>query len=240
MRLDLWLVNQKIFESRNKAQNAILDKLVLVNQKIIDKPNYLINIEDKIEILKQDQYVSRGAYKLLAVIKKWNIDLNNKIILDIGASTGGFSDVCLKRGCKYVYAIDVGTNQLHYSLKSDSRIKSYENMNFKNVSIDLFKHKIDYVVVDVSFISLTKIIDKLMKLFTYSYKCIFLIKPQFELSPQEIKKGKVNKFCLHEKVINKIIDYCANNNFKIFGVIPSPILGDKLGNKEFLIYMEKY
>lgn len=239
MRLDLWLVNQKYFESRNKAQNAILNKLVLVNNKIIDKPHYLVSGDDKIKIIKFDEYVSRGAYKLLAAIKHWNINLKDKIVLDIGASTGGFSDVCIKQNCKYVYSVDVGTNQLHHSLRNNTKIKSYENMNFKNVAINMFQHNIDYVVCDVSFISLTKIIDKLINLFDYKYKCVFLIKPQFELSPKEIKNGKVNQDKLLLKAIDKIKIYGENNNFKIFGVLPSPIKGDKLGNQEFLIYMEK-
>jgi 23S rRNA (cytidine1920-2'-O)/16S rRNA (cytidine1409-2'-O)-methyltransferase len=124
-------------------------------------------------------------------------------------------------------------------LKDNVKIKSYENMNFKNVSNNLFEHHIDYVVTDVSFISLTKIIDKLVTLFNYRYKCIFLIKPQFELTPQEIKKGKVVKNAFIKKAINKIITYSKNNNFNVYGVIPSPIKGNKLGNQEFLIYMEK-
>lgn len=239
MRLDLWLVSNNFFESRNKAQSAILNKLINVNGKIVDVSKYLVKPNDQIKVLQHDIYVSRGAYKLLEAINHWNIDLKGKVILDIGSSTGGFSDVCLKQDCKFIYAVDVGTNQLHHSLKNNPRIKSYENTNLKDLSINLFKHQIDYVVADVSFISLTKVIDKLVNLFKHHYWCIFLIKPQFELSVKEIKKGRVNQPQLLEKAINKIKTYAQNNHFKVIGITPSPIEGAKLGNKEFLIYLEK-
>ena len=239
MRLDSWLVKQGHFESRNKAQNAITNNLVLINNIVVDKCHYEVSDQDKIKIIDHCMYVSRGAYKLLAAIEHWNIDFNNKVILDVGTSTGGFTDISIRSGCQYVYAVDVGTNQLHHSLKNDSRVISYENMHFKDLSISMFKHQIDIVVADLSFISLTKLIDKLIKMFNHPYHCIFLIKPQFELSSKEINKGKVNRQEPLEKAVNKIITYASKYKFKIIGVIPSPIKGNKLGNTEFLIYMNK-
>jgi 23S rRNA (cytidine1920-2'-O)/16S rRNA (cytidine1409-2'-O)-methyltransferase len=159
--------------------------------------------------------------------------------LDIGASTGGFSDVCLKQNAKFVYAIDVGSNQLHKSLKNHPQIKSYENLHFKDMELNLFDEHIDFIVADVSFISLTKLIDKLRNLFNYKYQCIFLIKPQFELSPKEIKLGKVISEELTKKAVNNVINYANKYNYEVFGVIPSPIKGNKLGIQEYLIYMEK-
>jgi 23S rRNA (cytidine1920-2'-O)/16S rRNA (cytidine1409-2'-O)-methyltransferase len=159
--------------------------------------------------------------------------------LDIGSSTGGFSEVSIKSGAKLVYAVDVGTNQLHEKLLNNKKIISIENTHFKNLSIDMFKQPIDIVVADISFISLTKLFDKLTTLLNYKYLCVFLIKPQFELSPQEVNSGKVKSKKLLDKAINKIKSYAILNSFKVNGVIPSPILGSKSENKEFLIYMEK-
>jgi 23S rRNA (cytidine1920-2'-O)/16S rRNA (cytidine1409-2'-O)-methyltransferase len=159
--------------------------------------------------------------------------------LDVGSSTGGFTDVAIKHGAKFVYAVDVGTNQLHHSLINHKKIKSLENTHFKNLTSNLFNHRIDIVVADLSFISLTKLMDKLVNLLKYKYQCVFLIKPEFELSPQEIKKGKVNNPLLLKKAINKIIDYADTIHFKVLGVMKSPIKGNKAGNTEYLIYMEK-
>jgi 23S rRNA (cytidine1920-2'-O)/16S rRNA (cytidine1409-2'-O)-methyltransferase len=213
--------------------------LILVNDVVINKPHHDISLKDKVEVKQHQEYVSRGAYKLLAAIEHWNISFKNKVILDIGASTGGFSQVSVMQGAKYVYAVDVGSNQLHQSLHSEPKIISYENLHLKDISKSMFKYPIDIVVADLSFISLTKLIDKLIKLFNYSYQCIFLIKPQFELSPSEINKGSVRDPQLHKKAIDKIIKYAKQNNYQINGVISSPIKGNKLDNIEFLIYMIK-
>jgi 23S rRNA (cytidine1920-2'-O)/16S rRNA (cytidine1409-2'-O)-methyltransferase len=121
----------------------------------------------------------------------------------------------------------------------NSKVKSIENKHLKNLSLDLFQHHIDIIVADLSFISLTKLIDKLINLFNHSYQCIFLIKPEFELSPQEIKKGKVNNVKLLDKAVNKIKKYAIDHGFKIIGIIPSSIKGKKAQNIEYLIYMEK-
>jgi 23S rRNA (cytidine1920-2'-O)/16S rRNA (cytidine1409-2'-O)-methyltransferase len=239
MRLDKFLIEKGFYETRNKAQNAIYGNLIKVNNIIVNKPNYLVNENDLIEKVITIEYVSRGAYKLLAAIDKWKIDFHNRVVLDVGASTGGFTDVAIKNGAKFVYAVDVGSSQLHHSLLTSDKIKSIENTHLKDLFIDLFKTKIDIVVADLSFISLTKLIDKLISLFNYNYQCVFLIKPEFELSPKEINKGKVKSLQLQNKAVNKIKTYAIEHGFKVFGVIPSPIKGNKMGNVEYLIYMEK-
>jgi 23S rRNA (cytidine1920-2'-O)/16S rRNA (cytidine1409-2'-O)-methyltransferase len=160
------------------------------------------------------------------------------VILDVGASTGGFTQVCLLNGAKLIYALDVGTSQLHHSLLKASNVKLIEKTNFKDMNIGMFPTRVNLIVADVSFISLTHLIDKVSTTFDYHYSCIFLIKPEFELSPKDIKNGLVKNPKLHEKAINKIITHAKNLGLKVHGVIPSPILGSKKGNKEFLIYME--
>jgi 23S rRNA (cytidine1920-2'-O)/16S rRNA (cytidine1409-2'-O)-methyltransferase len=160
-------------------------------------------------------------------------------VLDVGASTGGFTQVCLLNDAKLVYALDVGTNQLHPSLLKKSNVKSIEKTNFKDITTNMFSKPINMIVADVSFISLTHLIKKVNDTFNYHYSCIFLIKPEFELSPKEVKKGLVRDNKLHQLAIDKIVNYAKALEFKVHGVIPSPILGSKKGNKEFLIYMEK-
>jgi 23S rRNA (cytidine1920-2'-O)/16S rRNA (cytidine1409-2'-O)-methyltransferase len=147
--------------------------------------------------------------------------------------------VAINNCAKIVYAVDVGSNQLHKKLLNDKRVKSLENLHFKDLHLDMFTTKIDLVLADLSFISLTKLINKLVKLLPYAYQAIFLIKPEFELSPKEVIKGKVKNEKLHDKAIQKIKDYAIKNNYLVKGIIPSPIKGNKLGNSEFLIYLDK-
>ncbi|GHU32179.1 hypothetical protein FACS1894166_04980 [Bacilli bacterium] len=160
-------------------------------------------------------------------------------MLDIGASTGGFSEVALLHGAKLVYAVDVGTNQLHHSLKSNFKLVAWEQTHFDKLSKKHIPHKVDFVLADISFISLTKLMDKLNKLITYPHYCIFLIKPEFELSPSELNKGKVKNLKLEEKAIHKITQYALALHYRISGIIPSPIKGNKLQNTEYLLYMEQ-
>jgi 23S rRNA (cytidine1920-2'-O)/16S rRNA (cytidine1409-2'-O)-methyltransferase len=238
MRLDLFLVKHNFYPSRNKAQEAILKSLVKVNGKNITKLSYEVIDTDQVIKIQADEYVSRGAYKLLEALHYWNISLNDLVILDVGASTGGFTQVCLLNGAKLVYALDVGTSQLHPSLTNNPNIKSIEKTNFKDMNAGMFSVHVNLVVADISFISLTHLIEKISGTFDYHYSCIFLIKPEFELSPKEVKKGLVKDEKLHQKAIDKIVNYAKKMGFKVHGIIPSPILGSKKGNKEFLIYME--
>lgn len=239
VRLDSFLVTSKLVESRNKAQDLIKEGNVTVNDFVANKPNFMVTNKDKITINNNDDYVSRAAHKLVHAINEFKINLKNKVVLDIGSSTGGFTQVSLMNKAKKIYAIDVGTNQMHQSLRNNSKVKLFEQTNFKNIKKDIFEEKVDFVFCDVSFISLIKIIDKLLKLFDYSYNGVFLIKPQFELEGIKIKNfnGVVTKEETREKVIQKIKNTLNKNHFEILGLCKSPILGRK-GNKEYLIYVK--
>ena len=240
MRLDKYIVDKKIIDSRTKAQTLISTGFVVVNNKIVTNSAYKLNDNDIVEVKQHDKYVSRGAYKLIAAIDKFKIDLKDKVVIDIGSSTGGFSQVCLINGVKKIYAIDVGKNQMHEKLKNNSKIKLYEQMNFKDVKSNLFHEQIDYIVVDVSFISVTKILEKISELFSYSLKLIILIKPQFELGKEIIKAnhGVIKNKKLWIKAIDNVLTFVRKLNYKINSLIESPIKGGD-GNKEFLIYLDK-
>ncbi len=239
VRLDSFLVTSKLVESRNKAQDLIKEGNVTVNGIIINKPNFMVTNKDKITINNNDDYVCRAAYKLVHAINEFKIDLKNKVVLDIGSSTGGFTQVSLMNKANKVYSIDVGTDQMHQSLRNNSKVKLFEQTNFKNIKKDIFEEKVDFVLCDVSFISLIKIIDKLLTLFDYSYNGVFLVKPQFELENIRIKNfnGVVTNEETRKKIIQKIENTLNKNHFKILGLCESPILGRK-GNKEYLIYVK--
>ncbi len=240
MRLDKYLVEKQLVTSRNKAQNLIKKGVVSINSVIITNNHHEVSDNDVVEVKQVQQYVSRGAYKLLAAIENWKIDISNKIVLDIGASTGGFSQVCLNANAKKVYAIDVGSNQIDSSLIKNKRLISYEKTNFKDLNLLMFNEQIDLIVADLSFISLTTLIDYLIQLFDYQYEGIFLIKPQFELGKEIASKfnGVIKEPKLWNKAINKVKEHLMQNNFQVIGVIESPIKGSE-GNTEFLVYCKK-
>lgn len=240
MRLDKYLVDNKLFDSRTKAQEAIKNGLITVNNIIKDQPSYIINPDDKITVANHDQYVSRGAYKLLSAINSFKIQFKNKTVLDIGASTGGFSQVVLNEKAKKVYCIDVGKNQLHDLVRNDKRTIVHENCDFRDLTNEMIQDKIDYVVSDLSFISITNIFPKLNELFNYSYKMVLLIKPQFELDQKTIKKfkGIINNSKLQKQAVDKVVNYARLFGFKTLNIIPSDIKG-KEGNQEYLAYIVK-
>ena len=238
-RIDKFLANRTNL-SRNKIITLINKKLIKVNNKIINDKSHLVGDNDKIVIKKIKIYVSRGAYKLLHALRYYKINLKNKVCLDIGCSTGGFSQVMLENKANFIYAIDVGYKQFNTKLLLSKRICLKEKTNFLNLNGSNFKHKIDFIACDVSFISLTKIIKHINKIFFYPFKLICLIKPEFELTPKIIAKNKgyvSSKY--HKKVIEKILSLAKKLNFKINEVIKSPIIGAKKGNIEYLILLEK-
>jgi len=241
MRLDNYLVTNNYFSSRNKAQQAIKNNRIRINNNIINKTGYELKENDHIEIESIDyEFVSRGGYKLLKAINIFNLDLNNKVVIDLGASTGGFTDCCLKFGAKKVYAIDVGNNQLDQSLLNNNKVISIENTNVKSITVDDF-HDIDLIVMDLSFISIIKIINKLDELlFNNKIELILLIKPQFEVENKNInKKGLVKDKNIHFNVINKIIKNFKERNIFIKDLTYSPIKGEKSGNIEYLAIFSK-
>ena len=186
-RLDVLLVKLGYYETRNKAQNAIESNDIKVNGNIINTSSYKVNEDCKIEVISNSlPYVSRGGLKLEKALKVFEIDLKNKIILDIGASTGGFTDCSLQNGAEKVYALDVGENQLHESLRTNNKVVSLEKTNFRTIDIEEYKkYQIDVIVVDVSFISLSYIFENASKIIDKDKIVIALIKPQFETSKKE-------------------------------------------------------
>lgn len=241
MRLDNYLVINNYFQTRNKAQIAIKSNRVLVNNIVINKSGYEVKNDDSIEIKQIDyEFVSRGGYKLLKAIQEFTLDFNDKIVMDLGASTGGFTDCSLQFGAKKVYAIDVGTNQLDKSLLNNNKVISLENLNVKDINANNFKD-IDYIVIDVSFISLTKLITKIDELMiNENINLITLIKPQFETQNENINKnGVVRNKDVHYSVIINIIKSFENNNIYINNLTFSPLKGEKSGNIEYLACFSK-
>ena len=245
-RLDIYLVDAGFFSSRAKAQQAIKDQLVYHREtrKMLTKPSLLVTSDTPIEIIGETlPYVSRGGLKLAAAVEYFDIICTNKIALDIGASTGGFTDCLLQKGASLVYALDVGTEQLDLTLRNNPQVVSFEQTNFRYVEASLFSQGLpNLIVTDVSFISLTYILDKIATLFTESsFEFVGLIKPQFELDKQKVgKKGIVHDKKMQQMVIDKICHHIEGfiPQWQIVGVIDSPITGNK-GNHEFLIYAKK-
>jgi len=233
MRLDQYLTTNNLIESRNKAQYEIKNGNILVNNKIITKASYDVLENDVVEILNNTlEYVSKGGLKLERALEYYNVNPTGFVCLDIGASTGGFTDCLLKHGAIEVYSIDTGIDQLHESLRNDKRVHSLEKTNFLTYDLNNLK-KIDLCVIDVSFVKVETIYDRLFKCF-HDLTVISLIKPQFEIGKTFIKNGVVKDNKKHEEVVNNIKKYLITHGAKIEDVIESPILGGS-GNKEFLI-----
>lgn len=240
-RIDVFLINMGYFDSRQKVQAEIIAGNILVNMQKITKPGTAIDTTSKITVLKKDfPYVSRGALKLLKAVNSFSLDIKNKICLDIGASTGGFTEILLINGAQKVFAVDVGHNQLDWKLRSDDRVVSLEKTNGRYLSIaDLENTLVDIIVTDVSFISLEKILPPAFSCLKEKGEMVALIKPQFEAGIGEVsKRGVVTNKDIHLKVIKKVISYSFELGFSVIGLEKSPLKGPK-GNIEFLLYLKK-
>ena len=241
IRLDLYLVENGIFESREKARIAIMEGNVFVNNQKEDKPGTMIKEDSVVEYRGEKlKYVSRGGYKLEKAINEFNIDLKNKTCIDIGSSTGGFTDCMLQNAAKKVFAVDCGTNQLDYKLRIDDRVVTMENTNARYLDKSNFDDEtIDFISVDVSFISLTKIIPGVNDLLKNDGEAIMLIKPQFEAGKELVEKnGVVRDSKTHIDVIKKVIEFSYNLGLSILRLDYSPIKGPA-GNIEYLLYVKK-
>jgi len=237
MRLDLLVVKRGLVNSREKAQYAIKKSLIKVDDKIITKPSFDCAEDCKIELLEAPlKYVSKGGLKLEKAANVFNLDFHDKIVLDIGASTGGFTDYCLQNGARMVYALDVGSNQLVDKLRNDSRVKSIEQCNFRDATKETLDNQLfDYVVIDVSFISLQHIFANLKPFITDSTNIIALIKPQFELYEVAYKnKGYVLKVDDHIDTLRRVVLYSHDYGLCLKDLTFSPVRGEKKGNIEFL------
>jgi 23S rRNA (cytidine1920-2'-O)/16S rRNA (cytidine1409-2'-O)-methyltransferase len=237
MRLDILITEKKLVKSRSVAGDLIKKGLVRVNNEIITKTAKDVPEDAVIEILEQPKYVGRGGLKLEKALEEFQINPEGLIVLDVGSSTGGFTDCLLQKGAKKVYALDVGTDQLDPNLKNDPRVISMEKTDIRNIKT--LPDKIDMAVIDVSFISLEMILESVKNLLKTEGKIIALIKPQFETSKTDKNKsGIVKNDELREKVLEKIKNYAQKINLKVLKETDSPILGGS-GNKEYLVLMEK-
>ncbi len=238
-RLDVYLHDKGYASSRERAKQLILNNVVYVDDKLITKPSYKFFDNAKIEITQELYYVSRGYIKIEKAIEIFNINIGNKSAADIGASTGGFTDYLLKHGAKKVYAIDVGSNQLHDSLRNDSRVINIENTNFRHMDTSIITDSIDIVTVDVSFISTKYILPKIVEISHNDTDIVILIKPQFEAGKDKIgKKGIVKDKKVHLEVLNNFNDYCMEMNLNLINMDYSPIKGTD-GNIEYLAHLKR-
>lgn len=234
-RADICLLKLGLAKSRTHAKNIILEKRAFYDGKVIEKASLLVD-ENLVTVNStvEDTYVGRGAIKLDSAIKNFELDLKDLVCMDIGASTGGFTQIMLNEKAKKVYAIDVGTNQLVDSLLNDERVVSLENTNFRYLDFEVIGEKVDFISIDVSFISLKYIFENLYKFLKEDNKIVALIKPQFECEGKSLnKKGIVKSKKVIENVIEKVKLYALANKLEVLEIIDSPILGGD-GNKEKL------
>lgn len=236
-RLDHILWKYGYAESIDKASRLVMLGLVIVNEKKIEKPGTLLHYDENVEIrIKGDflPYVSRGGLKLKKAVEAFHYSFQGKRVLDIGASTGGFTDCALQEGASYVYALDVGTNQLAWKLRQDSRVKSMEQCHIKDLRWEqLDGEAVDTMVMDVSFISACGIFPYLFPFLREDGKLILLIKPQFEVEKEDLKKGIVKSIDAHKRVLKKVKNAAEASGFFLENIEVSPILGGK-GNVEYL------
>lgn len=239
-RLDVLLVNRGLAESREKAKAVIMTGNVFVNDQREDKAGQKFPEEVYIEIRgKKLKFVSRGGYKLDKAIAVFPIELKNRICMDVGSSTGGFTDCMLQNGAAFVYAVDVGTNQLAWKLRQDERVRSMEKTNIRYVTPEDIGELVDFVSIDVAFISLTKVLEPVKALMKEGASMVCLIKPQFEAGREKVgKKGVVRDPAVHREVIESIVSYAGSLGFTISGLDFSPIRGPE-GNIEYLLYVKK-
>lgn len=240
IRIDLHITNLGFFDSREKAKRAIMAGVVLVNGQMVDKPGTDIP-DDAVITLKENpnKYVSRGGLKLEKAMDAYGINLEGKVCMDIGASTGGFTDCMLKNGAVKVFSVDVGYGQLDYSLRTNPLVVNMERTNIRHVTVEQIGQPIDFVSIDVSFISLKLVLPVAMSLMAEESEIVFLIKPQFEAGREQVgKNGVVREPKVHMQVLRDVTKIAEDNGLQIKALTFSPIRGPK-GNIEFLCYAKK-
>lgn len=239
-RLDVAVYEQGYAPSREKAKAIIMAGIVYVNNQKVDKAGFELKEGDVLEVRgKTLQYVSRGGLKLEKAMQEFPITLEGKVCMDVGASTGGFTDCMLQNGAVKVYSVDVGYGQLAWKLRTDERVVNLERTNFRYATREQIPDEIDFASVDVSFISLKHILPNLNTLLAPNGQAVCLIKPQFEAGKEKVgKKGVVRDLNVHLEVVENVINLAVENGFSVMGLQFSPIKGPE-GNIEYLIYLNK-
>ena len=239
-RLDVLLVEENIISSREKAKACIMEGKVYVDGQKVDKAGEKVNSDANIEYRGDTlKYVSRGGLKLEKAMNEYDISLENKVCMDIGASTGGFTDCMLQNGACKVFSVDVGYGQFAWKLRTDERVVCMERTNIRYVTPDDIGELLDFASIDVSFISLKKIMPATLNLLKESGEVVALIKPQFEAGREKVgKKGVVREKETHKEVVYGIVDYLLEQDLNVLGVNYSPIKGPE-GNREYLVYFTK-
>jgi len=236
-RLDILMVERGLAESRAKAQALVLAGQVLVDREEAQKAGTLVDSSAAIEVVTGLPFVSRGGLKLQAALSNWQIEVKHLVALDVGASTGGFTDCLLQHGAERVYAVDVGYGQLAWSLRQDPRVIVIERTNIRY--LESLPELVDMATVDVSFISLEKVLPSVLRLSKPQAIIITLVKPQFEAGKAQVEKGGVVRDQqVHRQVLRRLLSWAANQGLKLKGLMASPILGPA-GNREFLAYWRK-
>ena len=234
VRIDRLLIERGLFESRAQAQAAIAAGRVTADGAIVTKPSQAVSVEAMLGAQAAHPYVSRGGVKLAAALDHFRCDPSGRICLDVGASTGGFSDVLIARGARRVYALDVGRGQLHPSLRAEPRVLSIEGTDIRALAAARLPEPPDFVTIDVSFISLKLVLPAALGLAQAPAQLLALIKPQFEAGRRHVKKGIVRDPAVHAALCEDIAAFVAAHDWQVDGIVPSPIPGGD-GNREFLI-----
>lgn len=238
-RLDQYLFDNGFFESREKAKASVMAGLVYVNGMKASKPGDTVKPDASVEVRGGMEFVSRGGYKLKKAMQVFPISLQGKVCMDIGASTGGFTDCMLQNGAKKVYAVDVGYGQLDWKLRNDSRVVNLERCNFRYVTDEQIPEKADFASADVAFISLKLVLPPLRPLLSEEGEAVCLIKPQFEAGRDKVgKKGVVRELSTHIEVLENTVGFMLDSGFSVLRLDYSPIKGPQ-GNIEYLAYIKK-
>jgi len=237
-RIDVYLFENGQAPSREKAKALVMAGAVFIDGRRCDKPSQTVADGQDVSVAQADAYVSRGGKKLEKAIETFQIDLEDKVCLDVGASTGGFTDCMLQNGAVYVYAVDVGYGQLAWKLRQDNRVFVMERTNARYMTKDMFEKDASFASIDVSFISLRLILPALQKVLVSPYEIAALIKPQFEAGKEKVgKKGVVRDRAVHAEVIESIISFAKGSGLAVCGLTYSPIKGPE-GNIEYLLYLK--
>jgi 23S rRNA (cytidine1920-2'-O)/16S rRNA (cytidine1409-2'-O)-methyltransferase len=238
LRLDQYLVEKGLAPTREKAQALIMSGLVLVDGKTADKPGQRVKENAKVEIKEPFRYVSRGGYKLEHALEKLGLLVEGFTVLDVGASTGGFTDCLLQRGAKKVYAVDVGKAQMDQKLRQDSRVVLYEETDARELTEEHIPQKVDLITMDVSFISSKKLLPIVVKFLKEEGFLLVLVKPQFELHPKFVKKGVVKDDEKKAQAVLDVANFLKGLGFSVLRVIKAKPRGTK-GNEEFFLFAKR-